>query len=242
MKAYFYKLINITTLIGFIGICSCHKSGTQSETEVSKDTTDVSYVDSTEDAIPNDTIRIFYPIENPKTHLIKGGDACKLYGGIKARLFCFLNYNVISSTIEGTAGEKVEVYRNCSATISDSISVSLTDSVLFSCEGMGVWFYGVKDKYIFFDHGTGPDRAMEIDNIETKEKILQTGYSSPVSVDSCLSVTYFTYGGKATESNCSEYKKYISEGLEPYIAKKVSFNILTRQRKDLGETHCEAFQ
>ena len=224
MKPYFYKLIIITALIGFIGICSCHKSGTQSKTEVSKDTTDISYIDSTDDAMPIDSIRVFYPIENPKTHLIIGGEACKLYGGINSKLFCFLNYNVISSNIEGTAGEKVEVYRNSSATMSDSISVSLADSVLFSREGMGIWFYGVKGKYIFFDNGTGPDRSMEIDNIETKDKILQTGYSDPVSVDTCLSVTYFTYGGKATELNCSEYKRYISEGLDPYIAKKVSFS------------------
>ncbi len=105
------------------------------------------------------------------------------------------------------------------------------------------YFLAFTDNFILIDQGTAPEpRELIVYDLRTQKQVFTDSYAKPVDVAGD-SITYLSKTNiKPTTQNCPDLKTYTENGLGAVIMSKVTVNLLTLSRKDLGQSQCRATQ
>jgi hypothetical protein len=164
---------------------------------------------------------------------IDGSDSSSVYKNTYGTIYKYKNYRVLIVNQNEFAGEIVKIFSDTNI-YGISVSVDTLDQ-LYSDEGMGVWFYGLKDNYAFFDLGTGPERGLEVVDLNLRKSIFSTSCISPISINSSYIISYYSQSSEeATKANHPEYDEVKNAGLLPIIEEKFSYNLKSKEIKTLG--------
>jgi len=69
---------------------------------------------------------------------------------------------------------------------------------------MSEYFIDLQGRFLILDSGTGPDRGLEIWDIEAKKRTYAIQYSEPLSIRA-EAIEFWTETGEGTSSNCPLY-------------------------------------
>lgn len=99
----------------------------------------------------------------------------------------------------------------------------------------------LENNFLILDSGTGPTpRGFIAYDLNLRKKVYEDSYSQPINIQNNL-VDYWTVTTKpVTEQNCPEFKKWEERGLGSVIDARVSLNLSTLIKKELGEYRCSA--
>jgi hypothetical protein len=98
---------------------------------------------------------------------------------------------------------------------------------------MAEYFIDLQGRFLILDSGTGPDRGLEIWDIEAKKKTYTIQYSQPLSIRADA-IEFWIEIGEGTSSNCPLYEKWAAQGFGTAIESRV---ILTLPGLDLMRTY-----
>jgi hypothetical protein len=189
------------------------------------------------------SIRTFRKTANTKQFGIPGSETAMVYPSPLGTLYLYQKYSVVIAKEARTGTDTIEVSRRQEKSMSDGISISSVDSVLVRVGDFGLWFFGLKDNYFFFDVGAGPHpRSLVIIDFTTIDTLFNASYSEPINLEDTSHVVHFAPVTEATEANCPDYKKWKNEDFSPYIEEKRSLNLLTKTGRQLGETRCVPYE
>lgn len=100
------------------------------------------------------------------------------------------------------------------------------------------YFLALVNNFLVLDIGTGPARNLIVYNLENRQQIFTDGYSDLTS-NSANTITYWaSTDQKTTTTNCPKLNEYLSGGLGAAIEARVSLNLKTLVKKELGEFRC----
>ncbi len=109
--------------------------------------------------------------------------------------------------------------------------------------GEAQYFFGLKDKWIFTDGGTGPEpRDLGVYDLERKKTVFRSSYGSPISLDGKGILTFWSGEGVATPANCKEFEMWKKAQLGAAIETKTKLNLKTLAVEKTSETRCEGRQ
>jgi len=178
-----------------------------------------------------DTIKVILfekSSENNNEVQFEGTDKPNIYQDSLGTLFKYPNYSVVILKQNEFAGDIIKVYNDVNV-YADSAVIYLANPIYNGAE-MGEWFKGLKDKYLFLDLGTGPDRGLDVVDLSTRKSILVCSYSTPISIDTNFVITFYTDSEEeATPKNHPQFKELIEGGVTPTIEEECTFNIKTRE-------------
>lgn len=105
------------------------------------------------------------------------------------------------------------------------------------------YFLTFADNFLVLDIGTGPSyRKLIVYDLRSRKEIFTDTYEEPVTVTDD-SITYLSYTQKKpTIHNCPKLKDYTANGFGAVIISKVTVNLSTVTKKDLGKQMCIATQ
>lgn len=105
------------------------------------------------------------------------------------------------------------------------------------------YFLTFTDNFLVLDSGTAPPpRGLIVYDLRSQNKVMSDTYTKPVIVEGD-NITYFSKTSiKPNLQNCSDLENYLQNGLGAVIMSKVTVDLLTLQKKDLGITECIATQ
>ncbi len=105
------------------------------------------------------------------------------------------------------------------------------------------YFLAFTDNFMLIDQGTAPEpRGLIIYDLRTQKQVFMDSYAKPVDVVGD-SITYLSKTNiKPTTQNCPDLKTYTENGLGAVIMSRVTLNLLTLSKKDLGQPQCRATQ
>ena len=101
----------------------------------------------------------------------------------------------------------------------------------------------LENNFLILDEGTGPfPRGLLIYDLSSRKKVLEDSYSEPFNIKNNI-INYWTETTiKANEENCSTYKVNEENFMGSAIETRVSLDLLTLVKKELGEYRCSATQ
>jgi len=106
-----------------------------------------------------------------------------------------------------------------------------------------MFFKARENNLLIVDQGTAPPpRGLIIYDLNTKKKVFQDSYSTPLDITN-TTITYWNpTTQKVTVENCSDYVKWTSQGLGTEIESRVSLDLTTLTKKGLGQYRCQPTQ
>jgi len=100
-------------------------------------------------------------------------------------------------------------------------------------------FWGIRDKLLFVDSGTGPDpRILLIYDLEKKERVFKGDYSSPITLKEDGGLYFWQASDVATKDNCPRYDELREGGLGAAIETKVVLDLENFIIRKTTETRC----
>ncbi|MCX6702202.1 MAG: hypothetical protein NTX96_03360 [Candidatus Zambryskibacteria bacterium] len=105
------------------------------------------------------------------------------------------------------------------------------------------YFLTFTDNFLVLDSGTAPEpRGLVVYDLRSRKIVFTDSYAKPVTVVGD-SITYFSKTDqKPTLQNCPDLNDYIGNGLGAVIMSKVTVDLLSLDKKDLGVIECKATQ
>ena len=153
------------------------------------------------------------------------------------------NYFVVEKSLVPEVGTDILVKykKNPSQDISCKYVVENGDFEIKNAEAQ--YFLAFTDNFLLLDSGTAPEpRGLVVYDLRNQKKVFTDSYAKPVDVTGD-SISYLSKTNiKATNQNCSDLKTYTSNGLGAVIMSKVTVNLLTLSKKDIGVTQCLSTQ
>ena len=106
-----------------------------------------------------------------------------------------------------------------------------------------VYIMALENNFLILDEGTGPfPRGLIIYDLSSRKKVLENSYLEPVNIKNNI-INYWTETTiNANEENCSTYKVNKANFLGSAIETRVSLDLSTLVKKELGEYRCSATQ
>jgi hypothetical protein len=153
------------------------------------------------------------------------------------------NYFVIEKAVTDSVGSDILV-KNKDATHQNIKCEYVVAKGDFEIKNISAeYFLAFTDNFLVLDSGTAPEpRTLIVYDLRSQKKVFTDMYAKPVTIVgdtiSYLSVTAV----KPTSTNCPKLKEYTSNGLGAVILSKVSVNLTTLVKKDLGVAECRATQ
>ena len=105
------------------------------------------------------------------------------------------------------------------------------------------YFLAFTNNFLVLDKGTAPSpRGLVVYDLRSRKIAFTDSYKKPVVVAGD-SITYLSQTSqKPTTQNCPNLNEYTSNGLGAVIMSKVTVDLLTLNKKELGVTECMATQ
>jgi len=105
------------------------------------------------------------------------------------------------------------------------------------------YFLAITDNFLILDQGTAPEpRQLVVYDLRSRKIVFNDSYAKPVEVAGD-SITYWSKTTqKPTLQNCPDLSSYTENGLGAVIMSKVTVNLLSLDKKDLGLIKCLATQ
>ena len=105
------------------------------------------------------------------------------------------------------------------------------------------YIMALENNFLILDEGTGPfPRGLIIYDLSSRKKVLEDSYLEPVNIKNNI-INYWTETTiNANEENCSTYKLNEENFMGSAIETRVSLDLLTLVKKELGEYRCSATQ
>ncbi len=105
------------------------------------------------------------------------------------------------------------------------------------------YFLAFTDNFLVLDKGTAPPpRGLVVYDLRSRKKVFTDTYAQPVTVQGDT-LTYFSKTTrKPTLQNCAQLNEYTKNGLGAVILSKVRVDLLSLNKKELGEYTCTATQ
>lgn len=101
------------------------------------------------------------------------------------------------------------------------------------------FFWGIWDKLLFIDSGTGPDpRILLIYDLEKKERVFTGDYSSPIILKDDGKLYFWQGSDVATKDNCPDYEEWERGGLGAAIETRVFLDLERFVIRKTTETRC----
>jgi hypothetical protein len=108
---------------------------------------------------------------------------------------------------------------------------------------MAEYFLAFTENFLLLDSGTAPPpRGLIVYDLRSRKIVFTDSYTKPVLVEGD-NITYLSKTDqKPTLQNCPDLDNYTKNGLGAVIMSKITVNLLTLNKKDLGTTQCLATQ
>lgn len=155
-------------------------------------------------------------------------------------VFCKENNNylvVIKGSETGVSDFLIKNKTTSNKNVACSYNVDETDFELKNLEA--TYFLALTDNFLVLDIGTGPEpRGLIVYDLNTSRQVFTDQYSDLMSVTNDNLNYWDSTSQLATVDNCPELNEYLSGGLGATIETKVSLNLNTLLKKELGELRC----
>jgi len=154
----------------------------------------------------------------------------------------FKMYSVLTENDCDAAGENITVFEG------STCDPKKSTKVLYLKNGMGQWFAGLFESYLFVDNGTGPDgRDLTIYDLRKKKQVYEATYSplmDPRIEDNAL-IFYKDLGDLRDKEhlNCPDAEKWLHEsGLGYGFEQKTKVDLKSMTEKTIGKVSCSSRQ
>lgn len=105
------------------------------------------------------------------------------------------------------------------------------------------YFLAFTDDFLVLDQGTAPDpRGLVAYDLRSRTVVFTDTYAKPFSAQGNV-ITYLAKTSqKPTAQNCPSLDEYVKNGLGAAIMSKVTVDLATREKTDIGPAQCIATQ
>ena len=152
-------------------------------------------------------------------------------------------YFVISADRTDDVGTDILVKYKSSSSQNISCEYLKNDKDFEIKDEGAAYIMALENNFLILDEGTGPfPRGLIIYDLSSRKKVLEDSYLEPVNIKNNI-INYWTETTiKANEENCSTYKLNEENFMGSAIETRVSLDLLTLAKKELGEYRCSATQ
>lgn len=105
------------------------------------------------------------------------------------------------------------------------------------------YFLTFTDTFLVLDKGTAPEpRGLVVYDLRSRKMVFTDSYAKPVSVEGDTLTYFSTTKQKPTLQNCPDLNDYTEKGLGAVIMSKVTVELPSLTKKDIGILKCMATQ
>jgi len=104
------------------------------------------------------------------------------------------------------------------------------------------YFLKLTDNFLILDHGTGPSRRLSVHNLNSRKEVYADGYSDLIVSEGDIIEYWSPTKKEVTSENCPELEEFSKHGLGAEIEARVSVDLLSLTKKELGGQRCSSTQ
>jgi hypothetical protein len=152
-------------------------------------------------------------------------------------------YFFIQKSLSDSVGSNILIKYKTNPNQSFPCTYTVTSSDFEIQNVLAEYFLMFTDNFLVLDSGTAPPpRGLIVYDLNSRNKIFIDIYTKPVTVTGD-NITYFSKTSiEPTIQNCPSLKDYTENSLGAVIISKVTVNLSSLDKKDLGITECMGTQ
>lgn len=178
-----------------------------------------------------------------RTTTSSGTDQNNKTGGVGVECYGSTKYFVIQKSLAPSVGSDILVkYKTSTGDSFNCVyTVASGDFEIKNVEAE--YFLTLTDNFLVLDQGTAPEpRGLVVYDLGSHKIAFTDSYAKPVVVTGD-SITYLSKTAhKPTLQNCPKLNEYVSNGLGAIVMSKVTVDLNTLVKSDLGTSECRATQ
>jgi len=152
-------------------------------------------------------------------------------------------YFVIQKSLSDSVGSNILIKYKTNPNQNFSCAYTVAGGDFEIKNVLAEYFLAFTDNFLVLDSGTAPEpRGLVVYDLRSRKIVFTDSYAKPVTVAGD-SITYLSKTDrKPTLQNCPNLNDYTKNGLGAVIMSKVTVNLLSLDKKDMGESECRATQ